>query len=436
MHLGKFIESEKRIILLIFITALFLRTISLIGISIVLKNSNLNEDFEYGVIARSLIEGKGYSVPIIEAAGWGEHKKDTGIYRPTADQLPFYPIALSVVYYLASSPFSFWIVKFLQAIFSSATCAVIYLIALRLYNNKQAAITAGFISVIYPTFILAGIRMYPETFFTFWLALTVLYLMILRDEPMVRNQLITGVLIGVTLLNSNVIVSIIPFIVVWLFLLAGGFKEKFKRVLLVMFTAFLIVSPWLVRNYFAFNEFPLMKSTMGLNFWLGNNPMATGTFFLPSGELMESILPNFFYEGFALSETVQDKMLYDEALSYVKENPAGYAMLFLKRFYYFTWFPSDNLLSKEGRIYKKLFKLLYGFILVSGIIGVFLSIKKYFKDIFLLSSIVVSVTLLYSIFIVGHMRYRMPVEPYMIIIASYTISFLLGRFVFGGKREN
>ncbi|HHT9111837.1 MAG: glycosyltransferase family 39 protein [Planctomycetes bacterium] len=416
------IKDKKKIMLVIFIAALLLRIIFIIGIGVVVKNPLLKEDFEYGVIARSLIKTGRYSAPILEVSGRGEPKKETHNYRPTGNQLPFYPLVLAMVYSISSNQLSFWVVTFLQAIISALTCIVIYLIGLKLFNRK-AAMIAGIISVIYPLFLIHTARIVPETFFTFWLSLTALHLLLLKDVPSLKHQLISGILLGITLLNSNVIVPVIPFIGIWLFWLAGTWKEKVKRVLLVMATAFLIVSPWVIRNYIVFKEFPLMKTTSGINLCLGNNPRATGTFFLPTGEPMEDlILTEAWYKGHALSETKQDKILYDEAMVYVKENPQHYARLILKRFYYFTWFPPDNLLSKEGRLYKKLFKIPYGFILMSSAIGITLFLKRNSRDTFLLCAIILSVVALYSIFIVGHVRYRMPIEPYMIIFSAYTIN--------------
>lgn len=429
MSISGFIIDNKKVLSYIFVTALILRAISFVGLSIVFKSSNLNKDFEYGAIARSLIEGRGYSAPIPDiSTKWGEPRKDTNSYRPSADQLPFYPIFLAVVYYFLDAPVSFFVVKIIQSLFSSAICMIIYLIALKLFD-KRAAIIAGIISVVYPVFILNIVRIVPETFFTFWLVLSVLYLIVLKDAPSINHQLTAGVLIGITFLNSNVIMPILPFIAIYMFLLSGTWKERLKRSALVMITAFLIVSPWLVRNYLAFGEFPLMKSTMGLNLWLGNNPKATGTFFLPSGEPMEFILPEAFYKGFTLSETAQDKMLYNDVLSYIKENPGHYAGLFLKRFYYFTWFPPDNLVSKEALFYKKLFQLPYGLILTSSVIGIILFFRRNTKDAFLLCAIIFSVAALYSIFIVGHMRYRMPIEPFILLFASYGISSFLDKYV-------
>jgi len=423
---NKTIKANKKILFYIFIAALLLRALFLFTASVI-PDINLNQDFEYGIIARSLVAGEGYSAPILEISSLDGHYKETDNYRPTADQLPFYPLLLAIIYSISNSPFSFLIIIFLQAIFSSITCIVIYLIALKLFN-KRTAIIAGISSAIYPLFIFNTTRIIPETFFTFWLSLSVLYLLILRDAPSFRNQLISGILLGINLLNSNVLVPALPFIGLWLFWLFGSWKEKVQRIFLVMATALLIVSPWIVRNYIVFGEFPLMKTTIGLNFWLGNNPSATGTFFLQSGEPMASILSKSFDEGFKLSETEQDKRLYDEAVAYVKENPLHFARLFLKKFYYFTWFPPDNLISKDSMLYKKLFQIPYGLILMSSVMGIILFFRRNAKDAFLLSAIIFSVAVLYSIFIVGHMRYRMPIEPYIILFSAYAASLLLDKY--------
>lgn len=440
MSINETIKSNKKILFYIFIAALLLRVFFFLTVSLI-PDVNLNQDFEYGIIARSLIAGEGYSVPWreepcaqeplvpwLEEPGAQEPLKVPHNYRSSAYHLPFYPIMLAAIYYFVKSTFSTFIIISIQILLSSATCFLIYLIALKLFINQRAAIIAGGIMIFYPTFIIYVARIIPETILIFWLSLTVLYLLRLKDNPSYRNSLVTGSLIGIALLTSNVVVPMIPFIVIWLLIsLTASWKQRVKIIILTMVTAFMVVSPWLVRNYIVFREFPLMKANLGHNLWLGNNPWATGTFYTQSGEFMADVLSKDFLEGQKLSEVEQDKGLYVKAITYIKENPMNYIKLSLKRFYYFVWFPPDNFLSKEAMLHKKISKIPFAFILVASIIGAALSLKKYPKDVFLILSIILSQALLFSLILVGHPRYRMTIEPYMILFSAYAICVILDK---------
>ena len=441
MSINETIKSNKKTLFYIFIAALLLRVFFFLTVSLVL-DVNLEQDFEYGIIARSLIAGEGYSVPWreepsaqeplvpwLEEPGAQEPLKVPHNYRSSAYHLPLYPIMLAAIYYFVKSTFSTFIIISIQILLSSATCFLIYLIALKLFINQRAAIIAGGIMIFYPTFIIHVARIIPETILIFWLSLTVLYLLRQKDNPSYRNSLVTGSLIGIALLTSNVIAPMMPFIVAWLLIsLTIPWKKRVKIIILTMLTAFIVVSPWLVRNYIVFKEFPLMKTTMGHNLWLGNSPKSTGTFYSQSGGItMASILQKDFLEGQKLSELEQDKRLYYKAIAHIKKEPMHFAGLFLKRLYYFIWFAPDNLVSKEARLNNKVSKLPYGLILISCIIGVILSLRKYPKDVFLIFSIILSVTLIYSVFIVGHPRYRMTIEPYMILFSAYAICVILDK---------
>jgi 4-amino-4-deoxy-L-arabinose transferase-like glycosyltransferase len=436
MSIIEIIKSEKKILFYIFITALLLRVIYLITINIVIDKHILNQDFEYGVIAKSLLAGKGYSVPLIEQSEYDGSIKELNIYRPTAYHLPFYPIMLATVYYFVKNPLSMLIVMFIQAVIASAICIIIYLVVFKLFANRRTAVIAGCAMMLYPTFIIYVSRLVPETMLIFSLSMALLSLLVLRDTPTYKTTLITGILLGITLLISNVIVPVLPCIIIWLAISLDNSREKRCKIVFLLITViFVIVSPVLIRNYIVFSKFPLMKTTAGTNLWLGNNPQASGTFFLDSHKMLKTILPKAFSEGQKLSETEQDKILYDDAMAYIKKNPMHFIRLFLKKLYYFTWFPPDNLITKEARLHKYIVLIPYGSMLISFFIGIFLSFRKYPKDLFLICSIIFSVALLHSVFIVGHPRYRMAVEPYIIIISSYTVNWLIDKYTLRGKRD-
>lgn len=432
---NKVIKSDRKVILYIFLAALLARAMFFFTVSVVL-DMNLSKDFEYGIIARSLMAGEGYSVPVLEQSSTDNTMKELDIYRPSAYHLPFYPMLLATIYTFVKSPISTFVLVSLQVLLASVTCILIYLVALRIFADRKVATIAGCLMIFNPTFILYVVRLIPETILIFWLSLMLLYLLLLKNSPSYSNSLIAGTLLGVSLLTSNVVVPMIPFIVIWLLIsLTISLKQRVKIIILTMFTAFMVVSPWLVRNYIVFKEFPLMKTTLGHNLWLGNNPKATGTFYDQAGEEIRVLLLKDFIEGQKLSELEQDKGLHAKAMEFIKKNPAHYVWLSMKRFYYFIWFPPDNFVSGEALFHKKISEIPYGLILISCIAGAFLSLRKYPKEVFLIFSIILSQALLFSFIIVGHPRYRMTIEPYIILFSAYTASFLLDKYALIYKRR-
>jgi len=418
-------ERKKFFLSYLFFLALSIRLCIVFLYSILpISKIEINADYEYGIIARAIADGKGYSYPIVEFDSNFAPKNIIG-YRPSANQLPFFPYFLSIFYSFSRGPIAFFLIRVIHAIFSALTCIIIYLIALRLVQYKTAFIL-GILSAFYPLFIIIIIRIVPETFFTFWLSFTILYLLILKDFPSIKNIAITGLLMGVTVLNNNVITSFFPLIGIWLLMnLKMAFWNKLWKVSLVFSISILVITPWLIRNFLIFNKFPLLKSTTGFNLWIGNNPSGTGTFFTENKEEINPVIFKKFPDVFKLSEVEQDSIYYKDAIHYIRTNPFHYIKLIAKRFYYFWWFPSDELVTKSARSYKKILAIPYMVILIFGIAGIFNAMRSNWKEYFLLVSLMLSISFVYALFIVGHMRYRTPIEPYMLLFASQAIFIFL-----------
>ena len=379
-----------------------------------------NADYEYGIIARSIVDGKGYSMPIVEFDD-NLVPKNTINYRPSAEQTPFFPYFLSLFYFFSKDPIIFFLIRIVHAVVSALTCVVLYVMALRLIHYK-AAFILGILFSFYPLFISTTVKIVPETFFTFWLSLTILSLFYLKDSPSFKNITITGLLTGITLLNNNAITPFLPLAGIWLLInLKGTFQKKVLKISFVFFISMLVMSPWLMRNFVVFKKFPLLKSTSGLNLWLGNNPSSSGTFFSKSGEDLNNIISEKFPEALKLSEVEQDAVFYREAIDYIKANPANYVKSVFKRFYYYWWFPPNELITKNTLSYKKLMGIPYFIILISCIIGIFNTMRNNWRDCLLLVMLLFSISFLYSLFVVGHLRYRVPIEPYFLLFASQTI---------------
>ena len=172
----------------------------------------------------------------------------------------------------------------------------------------------------------------------------------------------------------------------------------------------------------------MMKSSSGLNFWLGNNARATGTFYLPTGEMMDSIIPAEFRQMFASSEMAQDKWLRKDAMEYLLRDPGHFIKMIGIKTWYYIWFPPNNLVSREVLFFKKFFALPYGLVLMTGILGLMLGWKRNKSMMTLLLILLSTGVILYAVFIVGHLRYRMPFEPFLIIPAAWFLNDYRDRF--------
>lgn len=385
-----------------------------------------NADYEYGIIARAIVDGKGYSMPIVEFDR-NLVPKNTVNYRPSAEQTPFFPYFLSLFYFFSKDPIIFFLIRIVHAIVSALTCVIVYIISLRLIHYK-AAFIFGILVSFYPLFISTTVKIVPETFFTFWLSLTILSVFYLKDSPSLKNITIAGLLTGVTILNNNAITPFLPLAGLWLLInVKGTLKNKLGKISLVFFISILVVSPWLVRNFLVFKKFPLLKSTTGLNLWLGNNPSSSGTFFSKSGDDLNTIISQKFPEALKLSEVEQDAIFYREAMDYIKAHPVHYVKSVFKRLYYYWWFPPDELITKNTLSYKKLMGIPYSLLLILGMIGISSAMRSNWRDSLLLVTLLFSISLLYSLFVVGHLRYRVPIEPYFLLFASQTIFTVLKR---------
>ena len=422
-------ERRKTFFFCLFFLALAIRLCAIFFYTLFpTPKAGINADYEYGIIARAIADGIGYSMSIAKPDN--SHISQSIInYWPTANQTPFFPYFLSFFYSFSEGPIAFFLIRIIHAVFSALTCIIMYLITLRLIHYKGAFVL-GILCSFYPLFVSIMVRIVPETFFTFWISLTILFLFFLKDDPSLRNIAITGLLMGITLLNSNVITPFLPFIGIWLFLnLKGVLHNKLLKICLVFSIAILVIAPWLVRNYLVFNKFPLLKSTAGLNLWLGNNPSSSGTFFSKGGEDLFDVITKKFPEGFKLSEVEQDAIFYREAIDYIKANPFNYLKLVIKRFYYFWWFPPDEFATGSTTSYKKLMTVPYTVILILCIMGIFNIMRENWRGCLLIIALMLSISLMYSLFVVGHLRYRVPVEPYVLLFASQAIFLFVQQFV-------
>lgn len=251
---------------------------------------------------------------------------------------PVYPIFIAGVYKIFGvNP---EIVKHMQAALSVLSCVWIYLLARLLISPGAGLWAAGFFAT-YPQFIRYSGELWSETlfFFLFIPALIFLY----KGLEKWPYHILAGVLLGLCgLIREIGFLFIVP-VVIWLYFVL--IKTKGLKYFLLSFTMiFLFMSaviyPWAKRNYEIFNKFIPISTNGGINFYMGNNPDATGEFKwkLVPGTQWPDHVEGISEEEIKALELSTYEHGYKEGLKFIIDHPGQFLGLAFKKLYLY-WAP-------------------------------------------------------------------------------------------------
>lgn len=187
---------------------------------------------------------------------------------------------------------------------------------------------------------------------------------------------------------------------------------RWRRIILRRF--FLLLSPWLIRNYEVFGRFVFLRDDFGLQFRLGNWKGAEGT-------LMAYLQPNLNKLEFEKFQSIGELAYATEckrlAFEWIHENPARFAVVSLKRFFYY-WNgvprPSDSRSPWDFR---------NSFFLASSVLAIWgagLAVRRKVRGAWLFAGLILTYPTTYY-FVFPHARYRHPIEPELLILAVYLL---------------
>lgn len=357
----------------------------------------------YDSLAIGLIEGKGY--------GGG-----TNSYWP-----PGQSFFLATIYTVFG--YNPQIACIFQVFISSLTCIIIYYIG-KTVINKKIGIIAGLIAALYPAFIIFSGSLHTETLFIFLLSLSILYLLKIHEQTSIKNLLIVGVSLGLATLIRPIIVGFIPFILLWMLLSSKERKKNLMRFMAIFVIMMVVVSPWTIRNYNVHHGFVLVSTNGGVNFWIGNNPDATGRMLEKENQTMLWTIWNMTND-----EVERDKLFYEKGFEFIKENPSKFLVLGAKKFAHFWGFilpfftcylygyfinPTSGWLFM---LLAPLTVLPYAIVLPFAIFGI-IFYQKWDRKASLLFLLMFYYVVIHSI-ILSSTRYHLPLVPFLIIFAAY-----------------
>jgi 4-amino-4-deoxy-L-arabinose transferase-like glycosyltransferase len=377
---------------------------------------NFGFGFEMGRIGRSVALGQGFSNP---------YGGNTG---PSAWEPPPYPYLIGGVFKIFGvyTYASAWVLLSINSLLASLTTIPAYLIANKTFGPRVAIWSArGW--AFNPYIWYWSIHWIWDTTFT-PLILSLIFLIALELEhwPGWRGWILFGALWGVGALANPTMLAFLPFCGLWVW------RQRYRRglpsldgIVLSSFAFFVVLSPWLVRNYEVFARFVFIRDDFGLQFRLGNNKLADGM-------LIATLQPNLNkleLEKFErLGEIAYEAECRRLAFEWIRAHPRRFAVISMKRFFYY-WNgvprPSDSTAPWDFR------SSLFLASSVLAIWGLIRALRQKRPGAWLFAGLVLTYPTVYY-FVYPHARYRHPIEPELLILMVFLLCEVRSR---GGVAE-
>ena len=327
--------------------------------------------------------------------------------------------------------------RIFQSLLEALVVWMIYSIGVYAFPRSRAPGIAALIYTFYPFTIMFSGALITQPIYLF-LQISVIYVFYkFMQKPGWGIGIVLGFTLALTTLARVSIIAFAPFLILTLFFQKFS-KPKWAPALVSLFIGGLLLIPWAVRNKNVVGEPIILPTKGGRNMWEYNNQI----FSVEKRNLpVDSTLgTDLMYLKFALknydkikgkqyiefpeftneSELERDRILNHHVNMFIALNPGIYIKLCFMRFYQFFRIVPSN----YQHIFFKLAAFLsFGWILPMFILGMVL-LAKHWKNllpIYLLIFYNIGVHTLTA----SGIPHRLPLDPFLILFAAYTIHWLL-----------
>ena len=355
---------------------------------------------------------------------------------------PLYPLFLGVLYKVFGP--NLFAVRVVQAMLGSASCGLVYLLARRTFSadpdrlrTETVARIAGFAMVCYPLAIYFDGELLIANLLVF---LTLLGLvLLLRSRDLDRQWLLPGLAFGLAAVARPNVLAFVAILPVWLLL--EYHRGAWKRLAWLWGAAALVILPVAARNYAVSHEFVPIAWQAGTNFYIGNNPSSDGATAVMPGtratwwggyndvkNLAEQAL------GRPLKGAEIDRYWLKRGFEFWRATPGKAVLLTLRKLYlWFSGFEVSN--NRDIYFFRRytflsllihdwrLVKIPFGIVLPLAFVGVYLS-RRSWRRLAPVYLFVISLALSFIVFFIAD-RFRMPIVPVALILATYGILHMM-----------
>jgi len=401
----KKINNNYHLLFFLLITAFLARLISF----------NLYGDYylsnEWKILLNNLLTHKSYVYYNFE-----------GNLIPSVYMPPAYPFFLYAVKLISFNKIGFvHLVIFIQILLSTYSIYLFYKLNIFFFSEKISLINS-YIFSFFPLNIYASIKLSSVNLQIF-LSLMFLYLLFLvLKKSSKKNIVLFSITSALLILTRGEFVLIFFSFIAFLLIYK---KISFINLVKIILIVSLIISPYVLRNYYHFNQIVLVKS-LGFNLWKGNNQLSLiqgyenyeNDTFSKLNANIQNVKKDKFYE------INRDNIFLTEAKKNIFSDTQRYFYLFFKKLFAFYFVDWESTHPKYFNFFNFFPNLALSILSIPGLIVFF---KKSKFELRCLALYLLTNLLIFSIFFILP-RYKLIILPVQIIMAGDFIQYLVDKY--------
>jgi 4-amino-4-deoxy-L-arabinose transferase-like glycosyltransferase len=347
----------------------------------------------------------------------------TGLdFQPTAGWPPGFPFVISLLYRVFGVRLSLALA--LNVFLATATVVLIYVIAERMFGRREARVAAGFFAILPGPLLMTGVFL-SETMFIFMLVGFLALVLFLPDRRWTPVAL--GVALGLAALTrgEGLLMPIIPLAVWWG---AYGRRAWATRVAVLLAAMVLTIAPWTIRNAIVMDGFVPVGNNPSGTLWSGHNPKANGWIVNPAK------LPSV--SGSGAKETLRANELRRQAIRWARHNPVKELGLIPRRLIMLNQGSGGSIggwlnagprwqwqLGTSSIVVFTVLADSFGYFLlfVTLASAALIGVRRLWRAHPGMRGVLAYLALClvnYGVIYYGQWRYRIPMEPFMILVAA------------------
>lgn len=353
-----------------------------------------------------------------------QHFPDAASYRTGADEfrhlhfmvndniMPLYSLLIAMVG-------AGWGQKLADLALSLASVWLVYELCLRIYRNEAIALIAALFCALWPHFAFFAAVGLTETLF---IALILAAFLCLYDA----RYVFASVFLVLGILTRPALELLAPILVLY-FALAihrEPWRAAAKRLGIYVLVYVALMTPWWAYNYARYGQFVRLDLAGGIVLYTGNNPLNVSGGGVGGGQDVDLGT----YGGIA-DPVERDAAFRNAAINYIKSGPWHFiAMMPVKFARLWRPWPYAGEYTNPYIVLVSAFTAVPAFIL--ALLGLALTQRSHVLRLLPCLAYLGYLTLVHVITF-GSVRYRVPLEPFILILAAAGLVELLRRVEVG-----